>query len=220
LLKYYQKIQGGFHPGGAPNDYLSAAASLVTAVKSSAVYTNQTFQPATASLTNLLTSSLSAGSTKTPVWSSQNPGDMLAAGNAISAVLQQLDEARYAIAKADDRKDADAQYSALKTALSSSSVDGTLLASIIKGSALTASLGTNYDVLNLSIDGAGGDTKTLHWFLWELLLPTPRPSYNGGSVISFTLTDSKGKFLDGGMLYKMYGFSKWGGSKLMKSSNF
>ncbi|MGD0469221.1 MAG: hypothetical protein ABSA54_12665 [Terriglobales bacterium] len=225
LLDGYKHIQAGFVMGGAPNEYMSAAASLITAVKSSATYTNQTFQPSATSMVNLLTASLHDDSKGTKggsvaVWSSQNPGDLPAAAKAISDLLNELDAARFVIVDPAKRKDMDALFANFRTSLASPTADGSLLATVIKGQALVKSLGDDYEILNYSVDGAGGDTKTTHWFLWELILPTWRPSYNGGAAVSFTLMNKDGSYVDGGLLWKMYTFSKWSGPKIGKSSNF
>ena len=122
----------------------------------------------------------------------------------------------------------DPEFTALRTALVTATPDGTLLTTIIKGRALLGSLKgegnedkneINFCILSVSVDGAGGDTRTTHWWLQELIMPTPRPSYNGGAVVSWTLTDKAGTLLVGDMLHYMYGFSKWKNPKVPKSYN-
>ena len=71
------------------------------------------------------------------------------------------------------------------------------------------SLGAAGLLLTVSIDAAGGDTKITHWFLVDLFVPTPNPSYSGGAIVSFLLADQAGNFLDADMFHGMFTFSKW-----------
>jgi hypothetical protein len=91
------------------------------------------------------------------------------------------------------------------------------LATIIKGKTL---LNSPYSLLTISVDAAGGDTKVTHFFWRELIMPTPSPSYNGGAVVPFLLTDQAGKVQDADMLPYMYDFSKWKSPKVPKKWNF
>ncbi len=45
-------------------------------------------------------------------------------------------------------------------------------------------------------------------------MPTPTPSYNGGAVVSFLLTDQNANFQDGDVLHYMYGWSKYDNRKM------
>jgi len=118
------------------------------------------------------------------------------------------------------RAEIDKEFSAFRTSLTSTTSDGTLLATIVRGKALADSLGKNYFMISVSLDAAGGDTRIAHWFLRELFWPTPTPSYNGGAVVSYMLTDTAGTFQVGDVMRYMYGFSKWKAPKVPKSYGF
>jgi hypothetical protein len=118
------------------------------------------------------------------------------------------------------RAEIDKEFSAFRTSLTSTTSDGTLLATIVRGKALADSLGKNYFMISVSLDAAGGDTRIAHWFLRELFWPTPTRSYNGGAVVSYMLTDTAGTFQVGDVMRYMYGFSKWKAPKVPKSYGF
>jgi hypothetical protein len=201
----------------------SGVAALLTAIKNTATYTNQSFQPTTQSMNTLLALAM-----KDKGYSLRTvalPGDVEVAAEKIQQMLNDISQAR-AGSNDSTRTKLDPEFTALRTALLTSTSDGTLMATIIKGRALLSSLKgqgnedkseINFCVLTVSVDGAGGDTRTAHWFLQELIMPTPRPSYNGGAVVSFLLTDKSGTVLAGDMLHYMYGFSKWNNPKVPKS---
>jgi hypothetical protein len=222
-VAYGGKLEGEIQEF-AFSDAASAVSSLLTAIKNSATYTNQTFQPTTQSMTTLLTMSLRAK--EYSLRTTSLPGDLDSASEFIQGKLNEISLARR---NADDktRTKLDPEFSALRTALSSTSPDGTLLVTLIKGRALFSSLtgqgndtSRNYCVLTVSVDAAGGDTRTKHWFWQELIMPTPKPSYNGGAVVSYILADKAGSVLNAGMLHYMYDFSKWKGVKLPNTVNF
>ena len=202
----------------------SGVAALLTAIKNTATYTNQSFQPTTQSMNTLLALAM-----KDKGYSLRTvalPGDIEVAAEKIQQMLNDISQAR-AGSNDGTRTKLDPEFTALRTALLTTTPDGTLMATIIKGRALLSSLkgqgnedkSENFCVLTVSVDGAGGDTRTAHWFLQELIMPTPRPSYNGGAVVSFLLTDQAGTVLAGDMLHYMYGFSKWNNPKVPKSYN-
>lgn len=238
---------------------LSDVASLLTAIKSSAAYSNQTFQPTTQSMITLLTVALQE---KVAVRTSSSPGDLDKGVERVQEEIKGIEDAQKAAKERikqkqdqEDQKEADRQknskdkdketkdkeeaahkaalaeiagdksaladvdkeFSALRTALGGTSADGTILATIIKGETL---LKSPYSLLTVSVDAAGGDTKVTHFFWRELIMPTPSPSYNGGAVVSFLLTDQNGTFQDGGLLPWMYGFSKWKSPKVPKKWDF
>lgn len=219
LLNSYRQRKAGFVAGGAPSDYLSEAASIMTAIRSTATYTNQAFQPSAASMSNMLITQLGNLTPSFALYSSTAPGDLLAAGQQINQQLADVDNAQSALTDASKRTDLDAVYKNLKAQLASSSPDGTILGTIIKGAALAAALQQGYCVLSYSVDGAGGETRVAHPFFWEVLFPTPHPSYSGGAIVSFVYSTHDGKYLTGDSLRYMYGFSKWQGCKLKAPSN-
>jgi hypothetical protein len=207
-------------------DTTSALASLLGAIKNTATYSNQNFQPTTASMVVLL--GLALRDKGYSLWVTTQPGDIDAAAEKIQATLTGISQTR---ANADDttRSKLDPELGAFRTALASSTPDGTLLVTVIKGEALLASLKgkgnedkdeTNYCVLTVSVDAAGGDTRIKHWFLQELIMPTPKPSYNGGVIVSYTLSNKAGVLLAGELLHYMYDFSKWKNPGVPASVNF
>jgi hypothetical protein len=204
-------------------DVSSSVASLLGAIKNTATYTNQNFQPTTQSMTNLL--SLALQKNNLALRTVAIPGDIEVAADTVQGELNEISRAR-AATNEDTRKKLDPEFTALRTALVGATSDGTLLATIIKGRALLTSLkgagnedavDVGFCILSVSVDGAGGDTRTTHWWLQELIMPTPRPSYNGGAVVSFTFTDKAGTLLAGDMFHYMYGFSKWNNPKVPKT---
>ncbi len=223
-VKALSDAYGGVAPGGlhenAVSDYLSAAGPLLTAIRSSATYTNQNFQPTTQSMITLLTYALHADGIA--LWTSTAPGNLDDGLNNVDSQIAGIGTAKtQAYSRVHDLPEAqqaayisalgdiDKEFSAFRTSLTASSPDGTILATIVKGETLKVSLGTTGLLLTVSVDAAGGDTKTTHFFWQELFWPTPSPSYNGGAVVSFLLTDQDGNFKDAYMFHAMYDFSKW-----------
>lgn len=211
LIKEYQALPRRESQSTTPNPpslapiSLTDIANLATALKSTAVYTNQNFQPTTQSMITLLSRALQP----LPLRSSMLPGDLAQGAKDVQDSLNDISTAQAAVKNPKDREDVDKEFSAFRTSLTAASPDGTILSTIIKGKALLRALGDpNYDILTLSIDGAGGDTKVTHLFWRELFWPTPAPSYNGGAVVSFLLTDQGGNFQDAGQLRFVYHFFK------------
>jgi len=207
---------------------LSDIAMLLSAIKNTATYTNQTFQPTPQSMITLLGMALKDADKGFALRTVGSPGDIDTAATEINSRLDAISKARL---EANDktRKMVDPEFAAFWTFLSSASPDGTWLASVIKGYALLSSLEgmepgdndtTDYCVLAFSVDAAGGDTRTAHWFLRELFVPTAKPSYNGGAVVSFTLSHRNGNLIDGGMLHYMYDFTKWKNPKVPTTIDF
>jgi hypothetical protein len=200
---------------------LSDIAALLTAIKSSAVYSNQTFQPTTQSMITLLSKELHGKGIA--LWTSAAPGNLDAGLANVRNVLNNIAEKRkeaYTRVQGQTDKDkkaaalaaladVDKEFSAFRTSLTATSPDGTVLATIVKGETLRVSLGKTGLLLTVSVDAAGGDTKVTHFFWRELFWPTPSPSYNGGAIVSFLLTDQGGAFVDADMFHFMYDFSKW-----------
>jgi hypothetical protein len=217
----YEGVEPAGERAEALSDFLSAAGPLLTAIRSSATYSNQTFQPTTQSIITLLTSALHAKGIA--LWVSTAPGDIQAGLENVKGALGTITRKRNdaytkagAIGSEEQKKaalsvldDIDKEFSAFRTSLAASSPDGTILATIVKGETLEASLNKTGLLLTVSVDAAGGDTKTTHFFWQELFWPTPSPSYNGGAIVSFLLTDQNGAFRDADMFHAMYSFSKW-----------
>jgi len=218
------KAYDGVEPSGprveaAPS--LSDIATLLTAIKSTAAYSNQTFQPTTQSMVTLLSKELQTRGIA--LWTSAAPGNLDAGLENVKARLNDIaqkkkDSYTRVQSETDEKKkaaalaalgDIDKEFSNFRTSLTATSPDGTILATVVKGETLKVSLSNTGLLLTLSVDAAGGDTKITHFFWRELFWPTPTPSYNGGAIVSFLLSDQAGKFLDAYVFHAMYDFSKW-----------
>lgn len=221
LGKAYDGIEPAIPRAEAASDVLSASASLLTAIRSVVTYSNQTFQPTTQSMINLLSKELHTRGIA--LWTSAQPGNLDAGFENVKAKLSDIAQKRkdaYTRAQNEGDKDkkaaalaalgdTDKEFSAFRTSLTGTSPDGTVLATIVKGETLQVSLGKTGLLLTVSVDAAGGDTKVTHWFLVDLFIPTPSPSYSGGGIVSFLLADQAGVYKDADMFHAMYGFSKW-----------
>lgn len=215
---------------------LTDIGTLLTAIKSSAAYSNQNFQPTTQSMVTLL--SIALHDKNVAVRTTNLPGNLDAGVNevqkAIGAIEEAQKKAKERVQKEPKEKDKDGkdkdpadvaaladldkEFSAFRTALGGTSPDGTVLATIIKGETLLKPTpdAPPFSLLTVSVDAAGGDTKVTHFFWQELIMPTPSPSYNGGAVVSFLLTDQNSNFQDGDMFPFMYGWSKWKSPKFAR----
>lgn len=152
------------------------------------------------------------------------PGDYADANKVISQKLQQLvsahdmaaDRYRHLSAhtgsnfKADydplasEMKPLEASYSAIQGALGGASGPTILL-----GGGLISSLKTEYDVLTIADTAIGGGQRANTYFLVNLFVPFPHPSYNGGAVISYTLRGSDGEYKSADTIRLAYGYGKW-----------
>ena len=142
----------------------------------------------------------------------QSKADPDPGGKLPAAERDKLIKARDAKAAADQDqlKALDTEYAAFRTLLMSQTADGTMMATVIKGTALKRALAGSYWIFAPSFDGGGGDTRTRHWFLIDLIYPTWDVSYNGGAIISYTLTDSSGNPTDAAMYRYMKDWTRWG----------
>jgi hypothetical protein len=240
LVDAYNRLGGGGAPSisAAAVPGLSDIASLLTAIKSSATYSNQNFQPTTQSMVTLLSIALRAKDATdkgVAVRTTNLPGNLDGGVYDVQTMIGNIQDAQKRAKvrvqnepkeKDKDGKDKDPadvaaladldkEFSAFRTALGGTSPDGTVLATIIKGKTLLKPDSTPFSVLTVSVDAAGGDTRVTHFFWQELIMPTPSPSYTGGAVVSFLLTDQNSNFQDGGMIPIMYGWSKWKSPKFV-----
>ena len=221
----YDDVEPASVTAEALSDYLSAAGPLLTAIRSSAAYSNQTFQPTTQSMITFLTKALNAKGIA--LWASTALGNLKAGldnvKNALGAITKKRNDAYGRAQKdPDDKKktaaitalgEIDKEFSSFRTSLTAASPDGTILATIVKRETLQESLGATGLLLTVSVDAAGGDTKVTHFFWQELFWPTPSPSYNGGTVVSFLLAGQNGTYLDADLFHVVTDFSKWKGPK-------
>ena len=204
LEQQYGALTPGLHPRGF-GDATLGAGSLLGAIRSSATYTNQNFQPAAQSFITLLNVNLKHAGIE--LRTSASPGDQTAALDFVQKELGGVFNAQKQV-DAKARAAVDAQFTSFLASLGAASADGTVLIAAIKGRALSETLGQDYALLTVSVDAAGGDTKVTHYGLYEIFFPTPAPAYNGGAVVSFTLNDRAGNLIDGDVLAGMYRFMK------------
>jgi hypothetical protein len=125
-------------------------------------------------------------------------------------------------------KDIDTQVTALQASLTTSSPTsamptilwgGALLNAVKMGVSKTAAnteqiaacevTAADYDVLTITNDGAGGGIRANTYFLLNVFIPAPHPSYNGGAVVSYTLRKADGTFTKAETLRLVFGYSKW-----------
>lgn len=86
---------------------------------------------------------------------------------------------------------------------------GIILTDVIKGKQLALDFkGTKYPALQVTIDAAGGNTRTNSFPLLNLFY-LPKPSFNAGVVVTFELRSENNDFMAGDTLKALYGYSKW-----------
>ena len=83
-----------------------------------------------------------------------------------------------------------------------------VLTDVLRGAALKSAIGSGIPALQFNIDAAGGNTRTNNYFLLNLFY-TPKPSFNGGVVVTYELRSSENDFLTGDTLKVLYDYSKW-----------
>jgi hypothetical protein len=83
-----------------------------------------------------------------------------------------------------------------------------ILTDVLRGAALKKAIGDGIPALQFNIDAAGGNTRTNNYFLLNLFY-TPKPSFNGGVVVTYELRDPQNQFLVGDTLKVLYDYSKW-----------
>ena len=135
---------------------------------------------------------------------------------AMDALLVEADKARQHREKVEKKKPADdkepqgldALLATLEQTLGNETpnMNGS---SILLGEALLQALGDDYHVITLSTAAAGGGTRANVYFLVNVLFPAPRPSYNGGSAVAYTLRTGDGAYESADMVYFVYGYTKW-----------
>ncbi len=250
LTKAYQDYKSSvsspenvFHADDAVST-ISGLASALVALKASSTQASSTFTQVDQALISDLQRDLRVSSCN--LVASPSPGKIATVFEVLDAPMQALYKARqdaFAAAAAaksskakatkDDDKDPrltslDAQLATLEKSLTDTS-GSSVLPNVLAGAALLAALQPNgnndkYDVLTLVTDAIGGGSLANQYFLVNLLFPSPRPSYNGGAVISYTLTNQDGGVLAANTLRFVFNYTKLHGPKLGdnkgKSSGF
>ena len=235
-------VLGGALGGANLGATLEGLGAVANAIKASTSTTSSTFTP----IDQAFIFDLEAGTTTRIVSMPLAPdlktgGELIA--DELSRVYKARKEAADALIKANPSKpgkdsydpspalkDLDSQFSALQSSLASSSASPA--SPVLQGAGLLAAVGViqpavgettpayadtaQYRVLSFASDAAGGGTRTNQIFLISYFLPWPHPSYNGGAVISFKLTDQNGAFLAGGTLDYLFDYTRPTGQKVTK----
>ena len=104
--------------------------------------------------------------------------------------------------------------------LSSSDGSGNLnLTDVIRGLTLQNAFKDGIPTLQFTIDAGGGNTRTNSFFLLNLFY-TPKPSFNGGVVVTYELRNKENAYIAGDTLKALYDYTKWSPKCfLMKSEN-
>ncbi|MFZ0480867.1 MAG: hypothetical protein WAL71_17130 [Terriglobales bacterium] len=104
---------------------------------------------------------------------------------------------------------ANQMMTAFQTWLSSSDGNGNInLTDVIRGLTLQQALGKGILALQFTIDAAGGNTRTNSYFLLNLFY-TPKPSFNGGVVVTYELRNGQNQYIAGDTLKVLYDYAKW-----------
>ena len=90
---------------------------------------------------------------------------------------------------------------------------------IVTGAALLNATTATYDLLTAANIAAGGSQRANTYFLLNVFVPAPHPSFNGGAVVAFTLRGNDGTYKSGGTLRLVYGFTKWRPPSLHKEGD-
>jgi Merozoite surface antigen 2c len=221
----------------SPTDWITAVGGILANLKTQVTYTAATFQPTNDAFIADLDLALQG---RAEIFSSTMPGNLSQAVDEIQHDFQSLYHERAlsgnSLQKLEQGSSTgpsqqftglDGQLATFLSSLNTSDGSGgTLLTSVIKGKALRNSLGmedsnaNSYCSLTLVAGVAGGSTRQLNnWFL-ELFWHDPAPAFNGGAVFSYQLRDPSNRFLAGGTLRYLYGYTKWSAQKAGGPSNF
>jgi hypothetical protein len=222
-------VAGGSFGALAPSGL--DAASALAALKGSTTYSGSSFAPADQALYSYLEKY--AHCLVTMLY----PDNYTKGNAAMTAEMQRVIKARadaitayktkYNAAHPDAKDAADrAKYDPTTNELKSPEaaynaflglLTGTSGNSIVVGAALDDATTKSYELLTVADVAAGGNTRVTTFFLLNLFIPGPHPSFNGGAVISYTLRDQSGKFICANMLRLIYGYTKWNAPKLKKN---
>ncbi len=225
----------GAAPG--PTDWISAIGGFIASAKTTTTMSSATFTPTDqalyADLERELHNGCSAGdctkarkiSNSCTLWATVYPGQVAAAYGAkiiplVQQITQQRGNALQRLAAANPQtpnykaesdpaiQKLDTQFAALQSAITDTS-SSSGLPNVLLGAALTVTLGDQYHVLSVTDDAAGGGSRANVYFLINLFIPAPHPSYNGGAVVSYSLHDDSGAYEDADTLRLVFGYGKW-----------
>jgi len=222
---------GGTSTAPVSLTYLSDISSAIGAAKNGITYTASSIQPTTQALTTELAKDLcSKGiglySSTSPV-NPPEPNEIISQFNDLvvrAANIQSKvyvspptmnmpankDQAQSLASEISSRAtEANQLMASFQTWLSSSDGGGNItLTDVIRGYTLNRYIGDGIPALQFTIDAAGGNTRTNSFFLLNLFY-TPRPSFNGGVVVTFELRDKENTYIAGDTLKVLYNYSKW-----------
>jgi hypothetical protein len=221
--------------------YLGDITTALGAAKSGMSYAASSLQPATQALTTELGKDLCDKGIA--LYTSNSSVSVKTATDAVVGVWTSLAKANAAIqaspytippAATDPDKPAVQQLSsditskvstsnqmmtAFQSWMSSSDGNGNLiLTDVIRGMTLHEALGDGVLALQFTIDAAGGNTRTNSFFLLNLFY-TPKPSFNGGVVVTYELRSDKNQYIAGDTLKVLYNYTKWGPKSFLMQAN-
>jgi len=211
--------------------YLGDITTALTAAKSGLSYASSSIQPTTQALTTELGKDLCNNGIA--LYSSTSPINVQQATDSVVATLTSLAQANAAIQAspyttppqatdadkptiqqlsadiASKASTANQMMTAFQTWLSSSDGNGNInLTDVIRGLTLQQALGKGILALQFTIDAAGGNTRTNSYFLLNLFY-TPKPSFNGGVVVTYELRNGQNQYIAGDTLKVLYDYAKW-----------
>ncbi len=229
LKQQYENLSGppgSSPPAAAPKLAFPAGASAavqavtaaVGAVKTQTTQTATTFTPVDQVLFSDLQKEMNLS--HCVLVTTAYPDEINEAARAIQAQLDMLLSTRAAKLKARYNNDwtqykndtevqtLDGQLSTLEESLGNETPNMTG-PSILIGQALSKRLGAKYHVLTIVNAAAGGGTRANTYFLLNVLVPAPHPSYNGGTAVAYSLQKNTGDYESANTLYFVFGYTKW-----------
>jgi hypothetical protein len=83
-----------------------------------------------------------------------------------------------------------------------------VMSDVVRAQMLDDAMKDGIPTLQFNMNAAGGNTRTNSYFLFNLFY-TPKPSFNGGVVVTYELRDGHNYFILGDTLKILYDYSKW-----------
>lgn len=211
--------------------YLSGISAAVSAAKNGITYTSSSVQPTTQAFTTELAKDLCARGidlyTSMSAVNPPEPNQVVVDIDALWSINAEIQshalasmptvhndaykaQIRALVSDIAARAAIAAQLmSAFQTwLLSGDSAGNIILTDVIHGYTLNHYIGDGIPSLQVTIDAAGGNTRTNSFFLLNLFY-TPRPSFNGGAIVTYELRDKENAYIAGDTLKALYGYSKW-----------
>jgi len=93
-----------------------------------------------------------------------------------------------------------------------------VLVDVLRGKVLADKLARGMPSLQVSVAGAGGNTRVNEFFLLDLFW-TPPPAFNAGAVMTFELRDADNRLVAGGARTSLFKY-KWLDGNDLKARTF